>query len=323
MSNPSIESFIARGLALKKEATEGVDASPTAPLNAFQILDGQSKIQADEIKRNLDRPYFNSARSKYATFRAQITGNIELVPPEAPGVDSMATGLALEIAGMAKTLTAPDAGPPVVKGSTLYTPISRLIPSATGYWWHAGTFKKLLGARANLTGISHEIGKYLMAAMTLEGSCDDITEDDLPDDFDYDLFLEPTVGTTESMELKINDFAVNGLSHSVDIGSQIKTREHTEARRTSIGSKQSTFKARFYRTALADFNPMSKWKSGEIIEVKSMIVTAAGTASIVTSLGQVTGLDETNIDDEYGWEISGNLVAVSGNDELLVNFAEA
>jgi hypothetical protein len=322
MSNPSIESFIARGLALKKETTEGVDASPTAATNAMQILDGQSKIQADEVARNLDRPYFNSARKKYANFRGQITGNIELVPPEEPGVDDMATGLVLEIAGMAKTLTAHDDGPPEVKGSTLYTPISRLIPSATAYFWHAGTFKKLLGARANLTGITHEIGKYLMASMTLEGACNDITEDDLPDDFDYSGFLEPTVGTTESMELLINDFAVMGLSHSVDIGSQIKTREHTEARRTGIGSKQSTFKARFYRTALSDFNPMSKWRAGEIIEVKSTIVTAAGTASIITSLGQVTGLDEPNIDDEYGWEISGNLVAVSGNDELLLDFAE-
>jgi hypothetical protein len=320
--NPIIETFDARGFALKKETVEGTDALPTSALNAFQILDGKAKLTADPIERKLDRPFWNSARSKYANWRATIDGSIELVPPTNPGVGSASVGLALEICGMAKTLTAPAVGPPVVKGLTQYNMISRAIASATGYFWHAGTLRKPTNMRGNISGLTNEIDKYLMAQLSLEGPCTDILEDDLPDDFDFDLFLEPTLGETENMELLINDFAVNGLSHSVDFGNQVKTSSHTEARRTKIGTRASTFKAKFYRTIKADFDPIARWRAGDIIEVQSTVVDADNNFCRVLSLGQITGLDEPNVDNEYAWEISGKLTAVTGGDELLIGFGQ-
>lgn len=321
--NPSIESFTTRGLALKAEVTEGSDSTPTSLLNAFQIMEGTSKIVADAIARNPDRPYFNSRRSRYTNFRGQINGQIEIVPPEAPGTDPLGVGLALEICGMAKTLTAPDVGPPVVKGKNVYNPISRLIPSATGYWWHAGTFRKITGMRGNLSGLAMEIGKMFSAQLALEGRLLSFSEADLPTDFDFDAFLEPTPYTTESGLLTIDDFAVNGKLLSVDFGNQLKTIEHTEARIGRIGSKDSKFKCRFYRTALADFDPYAKWKAGDIIEMKSVNVEdGGGRQSVMTVLGQITGLDEPNQDNDYAWEISGDACAVDGNDEVLLSFEE-
>jgi len=321
--NPSIEPFTSRGLALKRETTEGTDAAPTAALNAFQILDGSSKIVADSIDRNIDRPFFNARRPRSTNFRGQINGNVEVVPPQNPGSEDPAIGLALEIAGMAKTTTAHDDGPPVVKGGTLYNAISRLIPSATAYWWHAGTLRKVVGARANISSLSMEIDKIFMFQLALEGALKEFGEAALPTDFDFSDFLEPTPYTTESGVLTINDFAVNGKLLSVDFGNQIKTRSHTEARSTSIGDKQSTFKCRFYRTALADFDPIAKWKSGDIIEMAGTNVElGGGRSTTLTVLGQVTGLDEPNIDNDYGWELSGNCVAVDGNDEVQLGFNE-
>jgi hypothetical protein len=317
MANPALETFTDRGMVLKAEATEGVDAAPTAILNAFQILDGKSKLDADPIDRKIDRPYFNSAKKKYSNFRGSIDGTIELVPPAAPGTDKASVGLALQICGMAETL---DVGPP---GVTTYNPISRLIPSATAWFWHSGTLRKITGARGNITGLAMEIGKYLMAQIHIEGSSVPMTEASLPTDFDFTSFLDPTDASTESMELLIGGFAVNGKSLSIDFGNALKTIQHTEARIARIASKASTFKALFYRTALADFDPEAKWRAGDIIELKSKITEPDTRFTRLTALGQVTAVEETEIDGDFGWTVSGSLVADTGNDELLIEFSEA
>jgi hypothetical protein len=325
VANPVIETFDRRGMTLKLEVTEGLDSAPTQILNSFQILDGKSKLEADSIDRKLDRPHWNSARKKAVNFRASIEGSVEIVPMATPGVTPASIDTLLQIAGFARTYTVPDpVGPPIVIGRTTYNPIAVAIPSATGYFWHAGTYRKLLGSRANMTGISMEIGKYLMAQIRIEGGCIDIEEAALPTDFDFSAFTDPTDASTESMELLINGFAVNGLMLSVDLGNDLKTKQHTEARRARISTRQSTFKARFYRTLKADFDPIAKWKTGEIIQLLGTTEEPDGRLTQLPVLGEISGVEEVDEDGEYAWEISGNCVATdAGNDELLIDFAES
>lgn len=324
MANPSLQSFTSRGLALKLETTEGTDASPTALLNAFQMIDGSSAIVADAVQRNIDRPFFNSASPVYSNFRGQINGNIELVAPAVCGTDDASVNVALQIAGMAVTKTAHAAGPPVVKGLNRYNPISVAIPSATAYWWHAGNLLKVTGARANITGLAMEIGKYLTAQFALEGSLEAWTEQALPTNFDFTKFTTPPVLSTESMELLINSFAVFGKLHSIDFGNQLKTIEHTEARTAQISNKQSTFTARFFRTLQADFDPVAKWQAGDQVTIQSTVLENDGLRkTVLTTQGVITNFKTVNIDDDYGYEITGNLVASSaGNDECFVDFSE-
>lgn len=321
MANPNIETFDRRGMVLKLETTEGTNSNPTTLLNAIQVLDGKSKVQSDTIERKLDRPFWNSTRKKATNFRGSIEGSIELVPMLNPGVGPASVDALLQIAGMARTYTVPSAGPPIVIGTTTYNPISSNIPSATAFFWHAGTYREITGSRANLTGISMEIGKYLMAQFRLEGSCLDIAEGNLPTNFDYAAFHDPTDASTESMELTIDGFAVNGLLLSVDLGNDLKTTQHTEARRARIGTRQSTFKSRFYRTSKADFDPMAKWRTGQVIELIGITEEPDGRLTRMPVLGEISGLEEVDIEGEYGWEISGNTVAGNGGDEFLLDFA--
>ncbi len=317
--NPSIERFENRGFALKKEVTEGTDSVPTALVDAFQLIDGKSSIKADSLDRKLDRPYMNARRKKFSNFRAEVEGTIELVPPAVPGTGKASVGLGLQIAGMAETLAV---GPPA---KTVYTPISKLIPSATGYFWHAGTLKKMVGARANISSLDHSINKWLTAQIKIEGGCAALlTEDALPTTFDFTAFTEPTIATTENMELLINGFAVNGLSHMVEFGNDLKTMSHTEARRSFIGDRDSTVKLRFYRTLKADFDPHAKWKAGDLVTAKSTTAEADLRATVLTSQFQVTDVQEVEIDKEYGWEISGILVATgaTGGNELEIAFTK-
>lgn len=320
--NPSIETFTNRGLAMKREGTEGTDSGPTAALNAFQMLEGTSKIVADPIERNIDRPFFNGRRTKYTNFRLQVNGTAEVVPPATPGTGEVGIGLALEIAGMAVTKTA--SAPPGTKGKHVYNPISRLIPSASGYWYHAGTLRKAVGMRTNISGLAMEIDKNVTMQLAIEGALKEFKDEAFPSDWDFSQFLEPTPYTTESGELTINDFAVFGKLLAVDFGNQIKTISHTEARVARIGDKQSTFKCRFYRTSLADFDPYAKWRAGDIIELKGINVeTGGGRQTVMNVRGEIGGVDDANIDGDFGYEISGKCVASdAGNDETLLGFEE-
>lgn len=316
----ALESFRRRALLLKLETTEGTDAVPTAALNAFQLFEGSSGVAADVVERSIDRPYFTNDPFVVANRRAFIEGGFEIVPPAAPGV--AVTGVAaidalLQIGGMARTLTL---GPP---GRTRYNPISSAIPSGTAYWYHAGTHKKVLGARAALSGISMEIGNYLRGQLRIEGTYVDVEEATVTG-LDYAPFVTPRVNSTESMTLTLGGFAVEGKALSIDFGSEQRTIEHTEARVNRITDRRATFTARFYRPALASFNPWTQWSTGAIVPIVGTHAEADGRNTVLTVRAQIEGINEVDIDGDYGLEVTGRCIASStGGDEFLLDFNAA
>lgn len=313
-----LEAFKNRALLLKLETVEGTDAVPTTLLNAFQIFDGKSSVAADQIERNIDRPFFTNNPFVLANLRAIIEGGVEIVPPAAPGTNPAAVDALLRAAGLARTYDVAGAD-----DLTIYNPVSSSFASATAYWYHAGTFRKVTGARANITGLAMEIGNYLRAQMRLEGSYNDVDEAALPTDCDYAAFLTPRVCSTESMEMLVDGFAVDGKSVSIDFGNQQKTIEHTEARINRINDRRATFAARMYRSAQADFDPWATWKAGSIFPIVAKQVQADTTYTQLDLRCQIESCDEIDIDGDYGWDIKGRLIASdAGGDEFLITFGK-
>jgi hypothetical protein len=322
----SLEKFRNRALLLKVETTEGTDATPTAGADAFQLFDGASGLTADKIERPIDRPFLGNTPFVNSNIRGFIEGACEIVPPAAiaDGAAKAPIDALLRIAGMAKTYTAADAGPPEVKASILYNLISTAFPSGTGYFYHAGTIWKLLGARANLSSIEMAIGNYLRAQMRVEGNCQVVDEAALPGGLDFSAFTAPVVNSTETMELKLNGFAVEGKSMTVDLGNQLATVEHTEARINRIQDRRSTVKALFYRPSKANFDPFALWKAGTIIPIVGTILDpATNMQSQMTARTQIEDVRPTEIDGDYGYEITGRCIpSDAGGDELLLEFSD-
>lgn len=315
-----LESFRSRAMLLKLETTEGVDATPTAALNAFQLFDGSSGVAGDVVERDIDRPFYSHNPFVVANPRAWITGSFEIVPPVDPGhaTDGIAAVDALlQIGGMARTMVA---GPPA---RTRYNPISAGIPSATAYWYHAGTHKKILGARATLSAIEMAIGSYLRGQLRVEGNYVDVTEATVSG-LDYTAFATPRVCSTESMTLTFDAFDVEGKSLSIDFGSEQRTIEHTEARINRITDRRATFTARMFRPTLASFDPWAKWRAGAIVPIVASHLETNGRRTDLTVRGQIEGINEVDIDGMLGLEISGRCIASStGGDEVLLEFIAA
>ncbi len=323
MANPSIEFFTRRGLAIKAETTEGTDSSPSSSTNSFQIMDGRSGIVGDPKERPLDRPHLGHDPFLLTNVRGFIEGSIELVPPETPGTDAAAVAPLLLPCGMAQTLVTAAAGPPVVDAATKYDPISSSIPTVSAYFWHAGTLKKLLGARGNITGLSMSVNDFFRAQFRLEGSCNDITETALPSDFDFSDFATPVVATTANMELKINSFAVQGLSLALDFGNEMGQRVHTEATTNRIKRRRPTWTCRFFRTLKSDLNVHSLWKAGTIVPLVATLNESDLRYSRFAIRGQIESIDEVDDDGDYCWEIKGRAIASdTGGDEFGVAFGE-
>lgn len=315
-----LESFRSRAMLLKLETTEGVDSVPTAALNAFQLFDGSSGVAGDVVERQLDRPFFTHDPFVVANPRAFTQGGFEIVPPAVPGdatAGIAAVDALLRIGGMARTFVA---GPP---GITRYNPISSGIPSATAYWYHGGTHKQILGARAALSSIEMAIGNYLRGQLRVEGNYVDVTETTVSG-LDYTAFATPRVCSTESMTLTLDTYNCEGKSLSIDFGTEQRTIEHTEARINRITDRRATFSARLYRPALASFNPWTRWRAGTIVPIVAQHLETDGRRTDLIVRGQIEGINEVEIDGDLGLEITGRCIASStGGDEFLIEFRAA
>ncbi len=318
----SLESFRNRALLLRLETVEGTDSIPTAALHAFQLFDGSSGVEGDVVDREIDRPFFTNSPFVVANPRAFIEGSFEIVPPTMPG--DATNGIAavdalLQIGGMARTLTAAVVGPPAVPGSTRYNPISTMIPSATAYWFHAGTHKRITGARAALSGIEMAVGNFMRGQLRIGGNFETVTEATVAG-LVYTAFGAPRVGSTESMALSFNGFNVAGKSLSIDFGTEQRTIEHTEARVNRITDRRATFTARLYRPPLASFNPWTHWRNGTIVPIVGIHNELNNRVTRLEVNAQIESINEVDIDGDYGLEISGRCIANAGGDEFLLRF---
>lgn len=313
-----LEYFKRRGLLLKIETTEGTDAVPTPALDAFQVFDGSSGIDSDKIERDVDRPFFTHNPFVNTNLRGFVEGGFEIVPPAGTltAVSKASINALLQTAGTAKTFVTTPA-------TVRYNPISSAIPSATGYFYHAGTLYQIVGGRSNISSLMMDIGSYLKGQFRFEGGCQQVLEAALPTGMDFSAFTTPVANTTESMQLTVNGFAVEGKGLTLNFGNSQQTVEHTEARVNRIKERKATFTSKFYRPARASLDPWALWKAGTIIPIIGTVVDPATTKQTKLTLrAQIEDVKSTDIDGDLGYDITGRCIASdTGGDEFTIEFS--
>lgn len=323
MAQPALQSFKRRGFAIKAEVTEGTDSVPTSAANAFRLFDGQSAIEHDVIERPVDSDVFGHDPFVVNNQRVMVEGDIELIPPVTPG-DAGADGSAacrhvLFVCGIAETKTATD-------DLTEYTLLSSSIPSGSMYFWHAGTVKRGLGSRGDLSGLTMAIGDRFKARLRLQGSYDEHTEEALPSNFDYSAFTVPTVSRKDNSIMRAATLTggyvhLRAKSLSVDFNNGLQTKEFTQFGTTSITERKPVATLRFARQSNADINFHSLRDAGTYIKADYTVIEGDGRYSRLKVRGQIENIQDIDIEGDHGYEVTVRCIpSDTGGDEVVVEF---
>lgn len=321
MAQPNLQSFKRRGFAIKAEVTEGVDSVPTSSANAFRLFDGSSSIEGDVIERPVDSDIFGHDPFVIGNQRVIVEGDLEIIPPTTPGdaVDGkIAARHVLFPCGMAETLTSSD-------DLTEYKVISDAIPSASLYFWHAGTKRVGLGARGDLSGLMIAIGDRFKARVRLQGSYSAISEAALPT-FDYTAFTIPTVSRKDNSIMRAGTLTgamvhLRAKSLSVDFNNGLTTKEYTQFGTTTINERKPLATLRCARPAMADINFHALRDAGTYIQSDYTVVDANGNYSRLKIQGQIENIVDADIDGDFGYEVTVRCIPTSaGGDEVILEF---
>lgn len=321
MAQPNLQSFKRRGFAIKAEVTEGVDSVPTSSANAFRLFDGSSSIEGDVIERPVDSDIFGNDPFVVGNQRVIVEGDLEIIPPTTPGDavnGKIAARHVLFPCGMAETLTSSD-------DLTEYKVISDAIPSASLYFWHAGTKRVGLGARGDLSGVMMAIGDRFKARVRMQGSYSAISEAALPT-FDYSAFTVPTVSRKDNSIMRAGTLTgamvhLRAKSLSVDFNNGLATKEYTQFGTTTISERKPLATLRFARPAMADINFHALRDAGTYIQADYTIVEAGGNYSRLKIQGQIENITDTDIDGDFGYEVTVRCIPTSaGGDEVILEF---
>lgn len=343
MPQPALDFFKKRALLLKAEGTEGTDSNPVTGTDGFRLFDGNSSTEFDKIERELDRAFFGGNPFGIANKRAKIEGDFELYPPATPGAATTSD------ADCAKVLL--PGGMAVVKSlpskTTIYNPVSSAIPSATAYWHHTGTLIKALGCRAELSSIGITIGDRFTGRVSLLGDYEAVSSTAVPTPTlpskvpvtasarNMRAYLSTLVkgGTTSTSGVPLADLLVWAKSLTVDFGSQLAHKEYSSKSVNQISDRQPTWTMRIAKTDItADFNPWFVRDEGIILEARAQLFEVSGAPSaalvgLYSALnirGQIETITATDIDGDYGWEISGPCIpSNAGGDELTIEFGDS
>ncbi len=320
MAQPNLEQFKKRGVAIKIETTPGVDATPTAAANGVMLFNGSSGTEIDKIERPVDRPFLGGTPFVVGGKRAFIEGEFELYPPATPGGASTSSA-------DCEVLLLP-AGMTVVKDNvaktTKYNPVSANMATASAYWYHAGTHKKVLGARNDLSSLSLAIGERFKGNIRIQGDYDTVLETALPA-----ITLPSTVPITAKASNTATNINVNGGADllvwakalTLNLGNKIANKEYTSHKETGITERTPSFTLRIAKTDLSDFNPWTVRDAASVFAARIRLTEADGRYSELGVRGQIEGISEVEIDGDYGWELTGPCVpSNAGGDEFYVLF---
>ncbi|WP_295937042.1 hypothetical protein [uncultured Xanthomonas sp.] len=324
MAQPSLEPFKRRGLALALRTAANTPVVPTAAANGVLLFNGTSGTEFDKVERPIDRPYFTGQPFAVGAKRAFIEGEFELYPPATPG------GAATSDADCSVLLL--PAGMTVVKDATAkttrYNPITTNIPLSDAKWWHAGTLKQVAAARHNVSSLTLAVGDRFKGNIRVQGDYDTISEDALPT-----IALPATIPTVCRADNTVTRVTVlpNGAplvcwakSLAIDFANTITPKEYTSHKETGITDRAPTWTLRIAKTALSDFNPWALRDAAALLRISMRLTPSNNLYSELGIRGQIDTINETEIDGDYGWELTGPCVASNaGGDEFYIEFGDS
>jgi hypothetical protein len=131
-----------RVLLAKQEVTYGVDPTPTGAANAILVRNLEIQpVDAEQVSRELVRPYLGSSDILIANVRSRVTFEVEMAGSGTAGT-APKYGPILKACGMSETVTATK---------VTYAPVSENFNSCTIYVNIDGVTHKIKGCRGTVT----------------------------------------------------------------------------------------------------------------------------------------------------------------------------
>lgn len=313
---PNITSYQLRTLLCALEDPEGVDAAPTAQANALLLIGGEGRIETNRLERQIDYPYFTGRPFVRTQLRAIIQGQIELMGSATLG-DPAPIDAILQAGGYAHT-TVEDGGSPV---ASEYNPISLDVPSLSAYWFHGGELMRGLGCRVAIEQIRAAINDYCLARIQIQGSPEDITEQQLPTDTDYSSYQDPTPVSTETLTVELDEKALDAISIEHNNNVNLAAIEHSEGRTTRISDRRPSGTLRVYRPAVSHINIRAAVEAQTRLPLVVTIDNGAGLVTEIEYPGvQLGDPQRVDVDGMVAWDIPYVSVADAGNDDHIIRF---
>ena len=313
------DQFDLRALLLKLETVEGDDAAPTGAADALQIINGSGGLSAEQLEREIDRPFFGGRKATRISQAMNWAGDIELVGAAAPGTAAPISSV-LQIAGHAETLDVTTPG----DENTEYNPISTGIPSATAYWYQGGEVQKGVGSRAQLDQILLEMNNFPRASLT--GIAFPLANEEAPlPTADTSAFQEPPAIITETATVTVDGTTLDGLSLELNMNANVPLVATTERRITRLTARNPQGTLRIFREERSVIDMRDIIRSGALVPIVWTVSQAGG--QVIKLTMPLAQLFDPEFSEEEGmlvWDVPFRAIpSGSGNDEYLLNFATA
>lgn len=215
-----------------RETVAGTEKVPTAAANAILCRAlAPEPITAEQVQRNLIRPYKGNSGSLTVGEHRKLTCEVELAGSGTAGT-APAWGLLLEACGFSATVTA---GQDVV-----YEPVSEGEPTLTLYSYLDGTLYKIVGAKGT---VSFELNAKAIPVMKLEflGEYSPPTEGPMPTGVDYSKFKQPkTVGKKNTPVFTFHGLSAGVSAFSINLANALAWRELINLAGASSPDRQPT-----------------------------------------------------------------------------------
>ncbi len=199
------------------QASAGVDAAPTAALNAILCRALMPEpISGEQVERNLIRPYKGNSGKLFVGEHRKLTCEVEIAGSGTAGV-APAWGPLLKACGFSETVTAAT--------SVAYAPVSEGEPLLTLYGYLDGTKYAMVDCKGN---VSFELNAKGIPVMKFEflGTYIPATEVVMPTGVDYSKFQAPkTVGKTNTPTFNFFGLAACISAFSIAMGNTLAWRE--------------------------------------------------------------------------------------------------
>jgi hypothetical protein len=227
----------------KIETVYGTDVVPTGAANAIQMTSAKYKVEAEEVSRDLLKPYMGHQGvilvGKYAT----LSGDVEIAGAGAAGTVP-GYGVLLRMAGFAETITALT--------DVQYKPVSGAFDSGSVYFNLDGVGHVLLGARATVKfGFKpKEIPRWTFDITGLLGTIADVA---LPTGV-YTAFKDPLPVNKANTTFSLHGYAGGTEGVSIDTGGKVEPRLLINTESIQYVDREATGEAIMEAAALATIN---------------------------------------------------------------------
>lgn len=301
-------------LLAKNQTGKGVDATPTAALNA--ILCSAVNVQpmnAEFVGRNLIRPTKGSAGKLVAGVHAGIDFEVELAGSGTPGTAPKFAPL-LKSCYFAETITAAT--------SAAYAPVSEGDTYSSLYCYLDGIKFAILDALGTVALSLNAKGIPVMKFKFL-GAYQEATDAAFPTGVDYSGFKQPrTVGKVNTPTFTIGGVASKSQSFEFDMANELNWRELIGDNGVQSPDRMPTLRTKLELGTIAARNWWALAEAGTEQAIQLVHGTAPGNIfQFDAPKAQITAAPAISNDQNNAMvDVSFDLNPNAGDDEVVLTF---